>query len=103
MEDKRIDFDQIENKPTTLIDESINEIYETLYSNGLELISTDGTTKQKEMLSIHLLAILSKDLDLLVSLMFELGDVADREYKDKPQEILALKQRLIKLFDYMEL
>ncbi|OIN83717.1 hypothetical protein [Francisella sp. TX07-6608] len=100
---KILSFDDIsKQEPILLINGDISEIYETLYQNGLEYILNNGTAEQKEIISIHLLDILSKDLDLLISLMFELGDVADREYQDNNIKKLELKQRLIKLFDCME-
>ncbi|APD50866.1 hypothetical protein [Francisella hispaniensis] len=100
---KILSFDDVsKQEPIPLINNSIDEIYETLYQNGLEYILTDGTAEQKEIITIHLLNILSKDLDLLLGLFFELGDVADREYQDNSIKKSELKQRLIKLFDCME-
>ncbi|WP_150465773.1 hypothetical protein [Francisella sp. SYW-2] len=101
--DNILNFNDIpKQKPTPIENLSISEIYEVLYCNGLEAILTDGKDKEKEIINIHLLNILSKKLGLLVSLFFELGDVADREYQDSNIKKSELKQRLIKLFDYME-
>ncbi|MEY8765724.1 MULTISPECIES: hypothetical protein [Francisella] len=101
--DKILNFNDIpKQKPIPIEKLSISEIYEVLYCDGLEAILTDGTDNQKEIINTHLLNILSKDLDLLISLFFELGDVADREYQDNNIKKSELKQRLIKLFDYME-
>jgi hypothetical protein len=52
-------------------------------------------------MTIHILDILNKDYSLLLGLLFELGDVADREYQNKPHKTTELKDRLIKLFDYL--
>ncbi|APD50189.1 hypothetical protein [Francisella hispaniensis] len=97
--DKILNFNE---KPTPIENLSISEIYEILYQNGLEHILTDGTDNQRDILTAILLNILSKDLGLLLDLLFELGDVADREYKDNNIKKLELKQRLIKLFGCME-
>ncbi|WP_265658075.1 hypothetical protein [Francisella philomiragia] len=97
--DKILNFNE---KPTPIEKLSISEIYEILYQNGLEHILTEGADNQRDVLTAILLNILSKDLDLLLGLLFELGDVADREYQDDSIKKLELKQRLIKLFDYME-
>lgn len=97
--DKILNFNE---KPTPIESLSISEIYEILYQNGLEHILTEGTDNQRDVLTAILLNILGKDLDLLLGLLFELGDVADRGYQDNNIKKLELKQRLIKLFDYME-
>ncbi|QUE31392.1 hypothetical protein [Francisella philomiragia] len=89
-------------KPTPIENLSISEIYETLYTYGLEHILTKGTAEEKEITTMYLLNILGKDLGLLLDLLFGLGDVADREYQDNSIKKSELKQRLIKLFDYME-